>query len=225
MGLKLPNQFRPSGLIYKQLHPGVDLPAWFVNGIKAVDPDFHFVWHKHRVMYDDVMNQYTGSLDDPRFTISNDGWGFVLTDANGEPVPEFRWHCWRLGAVGWFHIFDVKYTQPEYLERLIVRLGMQKTITERYGLKAYIHFLREERELMDAAAQGDHDQLFKDVQHENKWLMDKAMENFKSGNTAPTNPTKDIISSYKGQTKRGKITRGITDKEGGLILPDEWRDE
>ena len=47
------------------------------------------------------------------------------------------------------------------------------------------------------------------------------MENFEFGRTAPTNPTKDIIMSYRGQTNKSKIIRPLNDKDVGLTT---WED-
>lgn len=220
----LPDRFRPTGLHYRKLNPGVDLPAWFVDEIKSVDPHLYFVYHPYRVMYDDIMNQYTGPLDDPRFTIGSHGgeeiWGYILTDGNKEPVPEHTWHCWRLGDYGWSHIFEVKYLVSEYLKKLINRLGMQKIITERYGLRAYMKFLREEREELDERDQAARVSAYDDVQNENRWLVNKAMDNYMSGRVAPTNPVKETIMSYPGQKHFSRLSRPLTDEEGGLIVPE-----
>ena len=221
----LPQQFRPSGLQHKRLNPGIDLPAWFIDEIKSVDPNLYFVYHPYRVIYDDFMNQYEGSMDDPRFTIGEqfgqEIWGYAVTDNKGQPVPEARWHCWRLCEVGWAHIFDVKYLDPDYLRKLVKRLGMQKIITEREGLGAYMKFLREEREAFDAADQAVKQQQYDDFQKENRWLLDKAADNYMSGKIAPTNPVKETITSYAGQESKSRLSRPLTDEEGGLIIPDD----
>lgn len=223
--MRLPNRFRPNNLNYKRIVPGVDLPAYFIDGIKSIDPNIYFVWHPYRVLYDDFISQYSGSLEDPRFTISVQGsqevWGFTLTDNNHSPIPENTWHAWRLSECsGWSHIFEVKSKDPVYLKTLVQRLGLQKLITERYGLKAYVNYMREEREAMQEQDLRNRDDLFKDTQKENKWLLKKAVENFESGKIAPTNPQKDVITSGPWSGHRSKITRDLTDEEGGLILPN-----
>ena len=48
------------------------------------------------------------------------------------------------------------------------------------------------------------------------------MENFDRGVVAPTNPEKETIVSYGGQTNRSKIVRPLDDEEGGLIVPEKW---
>ncbi len=126
MVVKLPTILR-SGASLRGFCPGVDLPCWFYEGIKAVDSNLYFVWHHWRVLYDDVMNQYTGSLDDPRFNIvwkpeygNEEIWGYPLTDNEGNPIPENRWHIWRLcDPHGWCHVCDVKDTDAKYLSKLL----------------------------------------------------------------------------------------------------------
>lgn len=222
--MELPKKWRHENLRYRKLNPGVDLPAWFVENIRAIDDNLYFVWHPHRFLYDDIMNQYTGSMEDPRFTIGPDTWGFCPTDGDGAPLPENRWHCWRLCDTGWAHIFDVRSKEPSYLKKICDRLYVQAKLTAKYGPQAYIQYMKEEREKQQEKDLADRDQLFEDVQKENSWLMNKAMENFKSGVTAPTNPTRDSIYSYPGQVKRSKGVVPISDEEGGLILPDELKD-
>jgi len=220
----LPDRFRPTGLRYKRLNPGIDLPAWLIDEIKSIDPHLYGVYHPYRVLYEDIMNQYTGPVDDPRFTIGANGadevWGYILTDGNKEPIPEHTWHCWRVGDYGWSHIFEIKYLAPEYLRKLVKRLGMQKIITERYGLKAYMRHLQEEREMFDEMDQAAKASAYDDVQKANRWLLDKAMDNFDRGVTAPTRPTKQVIQSGPW-SHRGSVEREITDEEGGLLVPDK----
>lgn len=224
----LPNRWRPSGLRYRKLHPGLDLPRWFIDGIRAVDSNLYFIWHPYRVLYEGMMNQYSGGIEESRYTINAHGgeeiWGYILTDNNNRPLPEEKWHCWRLcEPYGWAHVFDIKSKDPDYLKTLLNRLWLQARITEKYGFKAYARYLREEKEKEHEKQLKDEDDLFHDVQKENHWLWSKAMDEYSRGNIKPTNPEKDVIMSYKGQDKRSKITREITDGEGGLVLPDKWR--
>ena len=224
--MKLPNRWRPVGLRYRRLQLGLDLPAWFVDEIKAVDPNFYFVWHPYKVLYDDIMNQYSGELEDPRYVIGDYGgdevWGWILTDRENAPLPENKWHCWRLCQDGWAHIFDVKAKDPDYLRIIINRLGLQKLVTSKYGFREYTKFMREERNKRRQKDVENEDQLFNDVQKENKSFFHRALDNFASGKTAPTRPEKDVIMSGPW-SKRSKITREITDTEGGLILPEKYR--
>ncbi|MDY6957680.1 MAG: hypothetical protein SVK08_00850 [Halobacteriota archaeon] len=170
------------------------------------------------------MNNYEGKLDDPRFAINEkygeEVWGWVLTDPHKNPIPEARWHCWRLCDTGWAHIFEVKYLDPIYLRTIVNRLGIQKVLTEKYGIKAYVKYLREEREAIQESDINEKNNQFIDIQKENKWLLDKAMDNFTQGRIAPTRPQKEIITSYSNQTNKSKIVRDITDREGGLYVPD-----
>ncbi|MCI0564835.1 MAG: hypothetical protein MN733_40735, partial [Nitrososphaera sp.] len=67
--------------------------------------------------------------------------------------------------------------------------------------------------------------LQKDILDNNKHIMGRVMENFSRKITAPTRPKRDIIMSGAGISKRSKITREVTDREGGLVLPDGFGDE
>jgi hypothetical protein len=226
---KLPNRWRPQGLRTRELKPGIDLPCWFLDGIKAVDTNLYFVWHPYRVLYEGtVMNQYSGTVEDSRYTIGSHGgeevWGYILTDGDKRPILEETWHCWRLCDDGWAHVFEVGHPKNlGYLKKLLNRLHLQARITEKYGYMAYAKYTRDEREKQEEILVQEEDQLWHDTNKENKWLMNNVMENFKSGKTAPTRPQKDVIASYKGQVKRSKITRDITDEEGGLILPEKYK--
>ena len=218
MKINLPKDFLPSNFRYKKLDTGLDLPAWFYDEIKSVDRNLHFVWHKYRLQYDDLMNNYYGSLEDPRWVINDEGWGWVLTDNMKVPIPENKWHIWSLAKdYGWCHVSNIASTEPEHLYRIVTRLGKEKAYKAMYGALEWNHRLRKDEEEREAKAQDAKDQQFQDIQKENSWLTRKAMENLDRGITAPSRPTKDIISSYSGQTNRSKITRPITDKEGGLI--------
>ena len=97
--MKLPEKSRPRGLHHKRFTAGVDLPSWFSDNLKSIDRNLYLVWHPFRVIYDDIINQYEGALDDPRFCIhlehGQENWGFVMTDGNGAPIPECKWHVWR----------------------------------------------------------------------------------------------------------------------------------
>ena len=231
MLLDVPRNFRPLGLNYIKICPGVDLPAWFIEGIKQIDKRFHFIFHPYRVTYDNFMNQYSGSLEDPRFTISDYGgqeiWGYPLTTGTGAPIEENRWHIWRISyeAGAWCHIIDIKVNHFIYLDTILERLWLQKHITEKYGLLAWMSFIRQERELKEQRELGELDDKFSTVQNENKWLMKRAADNFASGHSAPTKPQKEQILSYPRQSNRSRITRDLTgnDKESGIWLPDDWK--
>ena len=68
----------------------------------------------------------------------------------------------------------------------------------------------------------DRDDLMNEIGKANSGMFGRAAENMARGLTAPTAPTKEIITSFSGQTNHSKIVRPITDREGGLILPEDW---
>ena len=223
----LPDVLRPRGFWQRKLVPGLHFPTGFIEDLKAIDEHLWLVWHPYRVMYDDVMNQYTGSLEDPRFDIHGldngmEVWGFTPTH-QGAPIPEQKWHIWRLcWPYGWCHIAPIQANDANYLGHMAHRLHLQATTRNRYGDRAWNKKLEaDEQEKFEADAKRTND-LFDAVATENKWLTKRVQENFERGIVAPTRPTKDIITSFSGQTNRTKIVRPIDDKEGGLIIPETW---
>lgn len=213
---------------HKQLELGLDLPAWFYEDIKSIDPHLHFVYHPWKIIYDNVINQYYGQLDDARLTIhEEDGheiWGWPLKNAKAdEPIREDLWHLWRLcWPYGWAHITSVEAKDPQYLLLLAKRLHTQAVVSDKYGQKEYAKMTLKQQHEERMRKQQEADGLYNDVQNENKWLTNKAMESMLSGKVAPTRPEKDVIVNYPGQKNHTKITRPITDREGGLLLPDEY---
>ena len=226
MSSHLPRDFRPEGLFTKTLVPGLHLPADFINAIKGIDENLHFVFHHHRVQYDDLMNQYYGRLEDPRWTIHAEHgvetWGWIMTMPDGSPIPDMTWHLWQLKRDwGWSHVANIPSTEPEYLNTIVSRLGREKLFKAKHGSLAWNQQMRKEEEDRVARAQDAKDQKFQDLQRENSWLTRKAMENLERGITRPTRPEKEIIMSGAGISNRSKIIRPITDKEGGLITGEE----
>lgn len=224
--LKLPKAFRLD-YPYRQCDMGVDLPREFIDQLRSIDRDLYPVWHEYRVLWDDLINTYSGAIDDPRFTVNYDhgalNFGFVLTDGNGAPIPERKWHIWRWSYPhGVAHICPLDSTDPEYLKLLVRRLYLQATVTDKYGFSSYSRLLAESDADRRAQLQKERAETLKEAQDENAWLTRRAMENLESGRTAPTNPKKESIYSYKGQSNRTKTERPLedTDKESGIILPD-----
>ena len=221
----LPQDFRPRGLQHRILVPGLHLPAEFIQDIRGIDDTLYFVWHPFEVLYEDIMTHCTGKADDPRWCINEsfgqEIWGCPLTLPDSSPKPDGTWHIWQLYRnVGWLHVSNIASTEPEHLNRIVNRLGREKFFKARYGAMEWNHKMRKDDEDREARLQDAKDQQFRDIQGENKWLTRKAMENLERGVTAPSRPTKDIITSFAGQTNRSKMTREITDKEGGLVLPE-----
>lgn len=209
----------------KRLFPdiGVDIPSWFFHGLRAIDKDFYLIKHSFRVLWDDIINEYEGPLDDPRYCINKNhgtiNFGFVLTDNTGKPLEDGSFHLWRYcWPHGWAHIIKIEDTHEKYLRLLLKRLYLQAKITDKYGFKAYSRKRRDEEEEEDLIKQKDKDSLFQAFQEENDWLLRKAKENYLSGKIAPTNPTKETIVSYPNQTNRTKTLRPLEDHEGGLVV-------
>lgn len=223
--MKLPKKCRPFNAAHRQFRPGIDLPSWFADGLQAIDKDLFLVWHPYRVLYDDVMNIYTGELENPRFSIhqeyGQEVWGWVLKDTEDAPILEGKWHLWRLcWPHGWCHITSIDFPNEEYLSLVLNRLDFQAKFRDKYGHFAYNRHFREKQGEIQDQMQAAKDEIFKLVQDENKWLTRKAMENFDRGVTAPTNPKKETIQSYAGQGHRSRLSRPLEDHEGGLILPE-----
>jgi len=219
----LPNNLRPKGL-YKKLNLGIDLPAAFYQDIKGIDNDLYFIYHEVETLWEDRMTEYYGSLIDPKWTIHCDLsgreiWGCPLTLPDGSYKLENRWHIWSLARdKGWSHVSNIASTEPSHLLRIVRRLWKEKMYKAKYGAIEWNHKMRRDDEDLEARKQDAKDQQFRDIQGENKALTRKAMENLERGIVAPTNPTREIITSYSGQTNHTKIIRPLTDKEGGLIV-------
>jgi hypothetical protein len=222
--MKLPEELRPRGEDYKVFTPGIDLPSWFQDDLKSIDDKLFLVYHPYKVLWDDIINQYEGNLDDPRFTIHKEhgtlNFGFVLTDGQGYPTPDNTWHVWRLCIPhGWAHVIQVQDNHEEYLKLLVKRLHLQARFTDRYGFKAWGHHMDDEAEEQREKKQLDQEDLFGAFQKENDWLLKRAQENYMSGKIAPTNPQKQSIISYPGQVNRTATSRPLDDEEGGLYVP------
>jgi hypothetical protein len=222
----LPKDYRPKGVNHKILVPGLHLPADFIDSIKGIDQNLHFVFHHYRVQYDDLMNCYYGSLEDPRWMIhaehGTEVWGWIMTMPDGSPIPDMTWHLWQLKQDwGWSHVANIPDSSENSLNTIVNRLGKEKLFKAKFGALAWNYHLRAEKEDRDAREMDAKDARFQDIQRENSSLTRKAMENLAMGITKPTNPTTDVIASYKGQTNFTKITRPITDKEGGLVTGED----
>lgn len=228
MIIKIPNEFRQGGRL-RLCDSGLDLPASFLDNVRAIDKHIYPVFHPIRVIWDNLINQYTGYLDDPRFTIgsppgfSEEIWGFPLTNSKKEPITEGKWHLWRLchSAGGWAHIVKLESTDGDYLQLFLNRLYLQAQYRDRYGNKAWNAKMQKDQESKIEADRNDNEQKFADIQKENRGLIKVAMENYEMGRIAPTNQTTEIIRSYAGQKNHTKIVRPMTDKEGGLFTPED----
>ncbi len=219
--MKLPSTLRPSNSEYKECMPGKDLPSWFMDDLKSIDEKLYIVFHPFAMIWDDLMNQYEGELEDPRFSIhreyGEEVWGFVTTNGCGEPTPECAWHVWRLAEPhGWAHIVRIESKDGEYLKLMINRLHTQAQFRDRYGDIAWNRNTRSETEEAQVRAQDVHQEMFEAVQEENAWLTRAARDNMSRGVTAPTNPQKETIISYAGQKNRSRLVRPLRDEDVGL---------
>jgi len=192
-----------------------------MDDLKSLDTKLYIVWHPFAMIWDDMMNQYEGELEDPRFTIHREHgeevWGFVTTNGRGEPTPECAWHVWRLCEPhGWAHIVRIDSKHQEYLSLMVNRLHIQAEFRNKYGDIAWNRNTRFEDEEAQRKAQDDHQEAFEAVQEENLWLTRNARENMSRGITAPTNPTIEKIISYPGQKNRTATSRPLEDADVGL---------
>lgn len=229
--LKLPEEHRPTGVFYKKCALGVDLSASFVGELRGLDEHLYPVWHQHKLLWDNVINDVAGAIEDPRYTIESKfgelNFGFVLTDGKGRPRDDGHWHVWRLcRGYGWAHVVKLESNTDQVYLNLVVRsLYLQDRFNTKYRGRGYSKYLEgldiQKRHKEVEAARG----LQGDIMKANSAIMGRVMENFSRNVTAPTRPTKDVIMSGAGISKRARITREITDREGGLILPDNFGNE
>jgi hypothetical protein len=192
-----------------------------MDNLKSIDEKLYIVYHPFAMIWDDMMNQYAGELEDPRFTIhreyGEECWGFVTTDGDGSPIPEGAWHVWRLcEPYGWAHVVRVESKNGEYLHLMVDRLHTQAKFRERYGDIAWNRQTDDDQSIAQAARQDAHQEGFEAVQAENAWLTRNARDNMARGVTKPTNPTVEKIISYPGQKNKTATSRPLRDEDVGL---------
>lgn len=224
MIVKLPKNLRQDAS-YRKCALGVDLPASFVHDLWGLDSCLFPIFHAYRLLWDSVINNYHGSLEDPRYIINRSygelNFGFVLTNGKGEPSQEPAWHIWELKLpYGWCHVIKIESKDKIYLNHLLRVMYLQAKWNDKYGRKGYSKHLQEIDEEAREKEMQNRRNLMLDINNENSAMFNRVKQNFEYGRTAPTNPTKDIIYSGKGINNRSRIVRSITDTEGGLILPD-----
>ena len=193
MRLDLPEKGRPRGARYKKCELGIDLPSGFMHRLRSIDSHFYPVFHSYRVLWDSVINEYSGSLEDPRFQIKYGygelNFGFVLTDGQGAPTPDGSWHIWRWcePAGGWAHIINIDSKDPEYLNFLVERIWLQAQYNDRFG-RGYQRKLEEADLERRDKLMADRDDLMKEIGKANSGMFGRAAENMARGITAPTAP-------------------------------------
>ena len=222
--LHLPKQFRPDRP-YRRCALGIDLPRAFIEDLQSIDPDLYPVFHKYRVLWDNLINLYDGEMEDPRYVVNYDygemNFGFVLTDGEGKPLEDGSWHIWRwCHPHGVAHIIKLESREPEYLRLFLKRLFIQSQWTNKYGFRAYNRLLDQVREEDRTQLMKDRQALFDATNEENKWLIKRAIDNAASGHIDPTNPQVEQVISYPGQTNKSRIIRPMDDTEGGLYVPE-----
>lgn len=222
---KLPYELRPRTDSYRQVQPGIDFSCNFLEGLRQIDSGLSVVWHQHRVLWDDIISDYSGRIEDPRYQITQNGahldFGFVLKFPDNSPIYDHHWHIWRLSpGVGWCHIVKLEAREREYTDLVLRRLYIQAKWTDKYGFKSYHRLLEEAEEANLEKLKADREALMSDTHAENKWLLRRVKENASRGLYKPTNPQKETIVSYPGQAHRSRLSRPLTDEEGGLVLPD-----
>lgn len=222
--ITLPRRHRPLDVPYRKCSLGLDLPSWFVSEIQAIDRNLYPVWHKWRLLWDPLINVHEGETENPRYTVNYDfntlNFGFPLTDGKGAPIPENKWHFWYLADQGWYHVIGVDSKIESHLKRVIKLLSNEAKLKDR-GHKAYVEAKREAQEKRELKVETDAAEKFGYLENENRKLTTEAKENFERGHTKPTNPMKQSIISYPGQTNRSSLHVPVTDKDAGLTT---WED-
>lgn len=233
MELSLPERGRPR-VPYKKCALGVDLPAQFVYDLKALDENLWPVYHPYKLMWDNFVNEYTGALADPRYATFEQSskvgelvLGHVLTDGQGNPLPDGTWHVWRWcePAASWAHIINIDSTDPLYLNLLMRRLFLADQYNQRYGHRGYQKMLEQADAKTRQKAADERKDLMAEIHKANAGMMRRVVENFERGVMNKPAPEKEIIVGGAGISKRSKIVRPATDREGGLILPPGFGEE
>lgn len=229
--LKLPEVLRPRNVRYRQCDIGVDLPGDFLTNLRAIDENLYPVWHPYKVLWDTIINDYSGELEDPRYEIKAEygelNFGFVLTNGEGIPTPDGQWHVWRLCRPhGWAHVINIADNKDEvYLDLLCKRLWLQATYNDKYGHTGYSKMLEELDAQKREKAQNDKQELFDDISKANSAMLNRVKDNYQRGHIAATNPMKETVMSYSGQSNRSKTVTPLDDRSGGLILPPGFGEE
>lgn len=230
MEVKLPEYGRPLAFRYRKCGLGVDLPSKFVHDLWGIDQNLYPIFHPYRILWDDVVNEWVGRLNDPRYSVFENSckagelvMGHILTDGVDRPVEDGQWHIWRYCAPvnAWAHIINLDSTEPEYLRLLVKRIRLQAEYNDRYGHRGYRKMMEEADIARREKLQEEKRDLMNEIHTANAAMTRRAMDNLSRKITKPSNPQKEIITSYRGQGNRSKIVRPLTDREGGLILPDD----
>lgn len=217
----LPNKHRPNGE-YRKLNLGLDVPSQFFDDLQSIDSGLYLVWHPYQVMWESIIqNTYTGKAEFPRHRnqIKFGQVCFGTPVMTPEPVPENKWHIWRLSEHGWSHIMPLAYSSRDYLRQVARELYSQTKGIERVGVRNYNTDMRDKSKQIKDEDIKRQSEVLNDTHKANKGFWNAAAENFARGHVAPTNPMKETISSYKGQSNKTKRVRPLRD-EDVLELPN-----
>lgn len=231
MLFRLPKRGRPLGIYYRVCDLGLDLPAQFIYDLRGIDENLYPIFHPYNLLWDNLVNEYVGSLDDPRFSIVENSFkvgqlvmGQILTDGSGIPLPDGHWHIWRWcePACAWAHIINIDNSEDNmYLNLLVKRLWLQAQYNDRYGHRGYQELMENLDIKRRAKVQEEKKELMNEIYKVNSSMVNRVIDNFHRGQVKPTNPKKESIVSYPGQKNRSRIIRPLEDREG-MILPDKF---
>lgn len=222
MKLSLPKIHRPDKP-YRKCELGIDLPATFIDDLRAIDTHLYPVWHQYKTLWDSpVTNEYSEGRE-IHYAYGHLNFGFVPRNKDGAPVEEGAWHIWELCPDrGWGHVCKLESNDTGYLRIFLRRLNAQLKWHEKYGkigMNSYQKHLDELDEQQREKMMKERQEMMNAIQEENEWFLNAAKQNYLRGKVKPTNPTKSQIISYPGQSNKSRIERPITDEEGGLIVP------
>jgi hypothetical protein len=233
MVIKLPQRGRPEGVRYRKCDMGTNLSAQFVCDIRGLDEHIYPIFHPYQILWDDMVNTYTGYNADPRYSICENSYkagelvmGHILTDGKDVPVPDGHWHLWRYcePANSWAHIINIDSTDALYLQLLVKRLWLQAAYNDKYGHRGYQKLMEQADIAKREKIQSDKNDMMNEISKANSAMLSRVRDNLEAGRVNSTNPTKEIIMSGAGMSNKSKIVRPLNDREGGLILPPGYDD-
>lgn len=233
MRLKLPECGLPIGVRYKQCELGVDLSSQFIHDLRSLDEYLYPIWHPYRILWDDLVNDYQGELMDPRYDIGVNSsrcgelvMGHILTNGQDIPTPDGNWHLWRWSepARSWAHVIAIESSDPTYQRLLVKRLWLQATYNDKYGNYGYQKMMEQADLDQREKIQNEKSDLMNEIGKANSGMMARVRDNFEHGRTKPTCPTKESIMSAPGLSNKSRMSRPLSDTEGGLVLPPGMED-
>jgi hypothetical protein len=222
--MELAKDLRPDGY-YRECVEGIDFPCWFLDNLKQIDNNLFLVWHEYETLTENIMNADEGLIEDPRFAIKQQygqlQMGYVPRNRLGNPIKHQMWHIWWLRRpLGWCHVMPIDHLSDAYLRRLLERLHIQCKYTDSAKTRDYIRNLLELEAMEVQKAQMVQASKFADFQKENKHMLRRVQDNLERKIIAPSNPHKDVISSYSGQKHRSTLRVPITEKDAGIYTGD-----